>query len=156
MSSEQEQWAAQLRAIPATFREALLPDDRAIRQRPAPGGWAAIEVVGHMIDKMQMWAARVERVLNEERPRLPGYDQDALVRERDYIHADPEVLLEQLRQACEHFATIVERLPDSTLERKGVHGEMGPVTLQHCIEAPLASVQEHLEQLRAAQTHSFS
>ena len=83
---------------------------------------------------------------------MPGYDQDALVRDHDYLHADPEVLFEQLRQACERFATLVERIPTSALGREGVHEEVGPMTLRRCIEAPLKSVPGHLEQLRAAQT----
>jgi hypothetical protein len=84
MSTEQEQWAAQIREIPTLVRKALLSDDQAIRHRPAAGEWSAIEVVGHMIDKMQIWANRAERILFEERPALPGYDQDMLVRDHDY------------------------------------------------------------------------
>ena len=152
MSTEQEQWAAQIREIPTVVRRALLlNDDPAIRHRPAAGEWSAIEVLGHMIDKMQIWASRVERIMVEERPALPGYDQDALVRDHDYLHADPEGLFEQLRQACERFATLVERVPTSALGREGVHEEVGPMTLRQCIEAPLESVPGHLEQLRAAQ-----
>jgi len=152
MSSEQTQWAAQLREIPAVFRIALLSNDHAIRHRPAAGAWSAVEVVGHMIDKMHIWTGRVERLLAEERPALPRYDQDALVLEHDYLHADPEVLFEHLRQACERFATLVERIPSSALRREGVHEEVGPITLRRCIEVPLESAPEHLEQLRAAQT----
>ena len=152
MPSIQEVWAGQLREIPATFRNALLlQDDRAMRHRPAPGEWSAVEVVGHMIDKMQNWSRRTERILNEERPTLPGYDQDASVREHDYQHADVEALLEQLEQSCEHFAAVVERIPDSALDRQGVHSEVGPITLRYCIEAPIQSAGDHLEQLRAAQ-----
>jgi hypothetical protein len=82
MSTEQEQWATQIREIPTAFRRALLlSDDPAIRHRPAVSEWSAIEVVGHMIDKMQIWTSRVELVMVEERPALPAYDQDALVRE---------------------------------------------------------------------------
>ena len=153
MSTEQAQWAAKMREVPTIFRNALLlGDDHAIRHRPAASEWSAVEVVGHMIDKMQMWASRVERILVEERPALPGYDQDALVRDHDYLHADPAVLLEHLRLACERFATLVERMPTSALQREGVHEEFGPMTLRQCIEAPLESVPGHLEQLRAAQT----
>ena len=153
MSTEQEQWAAQIREIPTVFRRALLlSDDPAIRHRPAASEWSAVEVVGHMIDKMQIWTSRVERLMVEERPALPAYDQDALVREHDYLHADPDVLFEQLRQACERFATLVERTPISALQREGVHEEVGPMTLRRCIELPLESAPEHLEQLRAAQT----
>src|SRR5438105_2690337 len=139
MTTEQEQWAAQLREIPTDFLRALLNDDRAIRHRPAPGEWSALEVVGHMIDKMQIWAGRVKSIMDEQRPALPAYDQDALVREHDYLHANPDVLFEQLRQACERFATLVERVPNSALQREGVHEEFGPMTLRQCIEAPLES-----------------
>jgi hypothetical protein len=152
MSIEQEQWAAQIREIPAVFRMALISDDHAIRHRPAAGEWSAIEVVGHMIDKMWIWTGRVERLTAEERPALPAYDQDALVREHDYQHADPEVLFEQLRQGCERFASLLERVPVSALEREGVHEEVGPMTIRQCIAVPLESSPEHLKQLRAAQT----
>ena len=152
MSTEQEQWAAQIREIPPVFRMALLSDDHAIRHRPAAGEWSAIEVVGHMINKMQIWTSRAELIMVEERPALPAYDQDALVRDHDYQHADPEAVFEQLRQECERFAILVERVPTSALQREGVHEEFGPMTLRQCIEAPLESAQEHLEQLRAAQT----
>jgi DinB superfamily len=153
MPSLQKLWAKQLREIPSTFRNALLlHDDRAMRHRPAPSEWSAIEVIGHMIDKMQNWSLRTERIWKEERPELPGYDQDALVRERDYQHAEVEALLGQLKQSSEHFATMVERVPDTALERAGVHSEFGPITLRYCVEVAIQSAGEHLEQLRAAQT----
>jgi len=151
MSTEQEEWAVQIREVPTVFRMALLSDDHAIRHRPAADEWSAVEVVGHMIDKMQIWTGRVERLMVEERPALPGYDQDALVRDHDYLHTDPEVLFGQLRQACERFAVLVASIPTSALEREGMHEEVGSVTLRQCIEAPLESALGHLEQLRAAQ-----
>lgn len=151
MSTEQEQWATQIREIPIIFRAALLPsDEAAMRHRPAEGEWSAIEVVGHMIDKMQIWASRVERILVEECPALPGYDQDALVREHDYQHADADVLFEHLGRACEHYASIVASVPTSALNREGKHEEFGPMTIRQCIEATLDSVPGHLAQLRAA------
>lgn len=152
MDTEQEQWATQFREIPITFHHALrTTDDQAIRRRPMLGEWSAIEVLGHMIDKMFHWSNRVERILLEERPILPGYDQDTEVREHGYQRADPAVLHERLQQRCERFAALVASLPSSALQREGVHGEYGLMTLRQCIEAPLESVPEHLEQLRAAQ-----
>jgi hypothetical protein len=117
MSTEQEQWAAQIREIPTVFRRALLlSDDPAIRHRPAASEWSAVEVVGHIIDKMQIWTSRVERLMVEERPALPRYDQDALVREHDYLHADLEVVCEHLRQECKRFVILVEHIPISMRE----------------------------------------
>ncbi len=152
MDAEQVQWATQLRQIPITFRQALhTEDDRAIRHRPAPGEWSAIEVLGHMLDKMALWSNRVERILQEERPSLPGYDQDAAVHEHGYQQAVPAVLCEHLEQRCERFAALVAALPAGALQREGVHSEFGPMTLRQCIEAALESVPEHLAQLCAAQ-----
>jgi hypothetical protein len=73
MSTKQEQWAVQIREVLAVFRMALLSDEHAIRHRPAAGEWSAVEVVGHMIDKMQFWTGQVERLMVEERPALSGY-----------------------------------------------------------------------------------
>ena len=152
MPTEQERLAAQIRQIPAEFRIAITDDDQAMRHRPAQGEWSAIEVLGHMIDKMWIWAGRVERLMTEERPVLASYDQDALVRTHDYQQADPEKLFEQLGRECERFASLVERVPDSALEREGIHEEFGPMTIHRCISLALASSPEHLKQLLAAQT----
>jgi hypothetical protein len=152
METQQAQWATALREVAVTFRQALrMEDDRAIRQRPAAGEWSAIEVVGHMIDKMANWSKRVERIWQEERPSLPGYDQDAMVREQGYQQADPAVLCARLERECEHFAAVVAALPPSALEREGVHSEFGPMTIRQCVQAPLDSVPDHLAQMRAAQ-----
>jgi len=83
---------------------------------------------------------------------LPGYDQDALVRDHDYLHADPEGLFERLRQACERFAALVERIPISALQEEGAHEAVGSMTLCQCIEVPLESALGHFEHLRAAQS----
>ena len=152
MASEQIEWARRYQEIPGIFRNALQTDERAIRYRPAPGEWSAVEVIGHMVGKMQHWSRRVERVLHEDSPTLPGYDQDAEVRQYDYQHTAVTPLFEQLQQQCDYFATIIEDIPTSKLEREGIHGEFGPMTLRQCIEAPLKSIQEHLEQLQAAQS----
>ena len=153
MQTEQEQFAAQIREVPTVFHNMLRTDDNtAIRHRPAPGEWSAIEVLGHMIDKMYHASNRVERVFNEERPLLLAYDQDEEVRTHNYQDADPIALQKALQQQCEHFAVLVAAIPSASLQREGVHSENGVMTLRQCIEAPLNSVPEHLEQLHKAQT----
>ena len=41
----------------------LLSDKHAIRHRSGASEWSAVEAADHMIDKMQHWARRVERIL---------------------------------------------------------------------------------------------
>jgi hypothetical protein len=64
-------------------------DDQALRRRPEPGEWSALEVVGHLVDKMRIWRARVQAIAVEERPRIDLYDQDALVTAQSYRTAAP-------------------------------------------------------------------
>lgn len=155
MDSEREQlerWAAELRAIPGMFRQALrLGDERALRHHPAVGEWSAVEVLGHMLDKMAHWSERVERIASEERPTLPGYDQDAEVRAHAYQRADAAALADELARRCERFAVLVTALPSGAVRREGVHGEFGPLSIAGCMAMVLASVPGHLAQLRAAQ-----
>ena len=151
MPGEQHALAERLRAIPADFRAATIAlDDSALRHRPAAGEWSAIEVLGHIVDKMEEWTLRVERIAAEDHPLLRVYDQDAYVRERGYQERPLQQLLDKLTQTSSHFADVVERLPAAALDREGVHEEAGPLTLRQCILAPLDSLPGHLAQLRAA------
>jgi hypothetical protein len=146
----------ELRAVASEFERAIADhSDASLRYRPAEGEWSAIEVVGHMLDKMQAWGKRVERIVIEDRPYLPGFDQDAYVRERGYQRADPAPLLAALRDACERFASVVESTPDAALDRIGIHGEFGPISARTCVDWALGSVPEHLQQVRDAIGHAL-
>lgn len=151
MPGEPDTLAERLRAAPADFRAAVISlDDHALRRRPAAGEWSAIEVIGHIIDKMEAWATRAERIATEDRPLLRSYDQDAYVREHGYQERPLQELLDRLTRASAHFADVVERLPAAALDREGIHEETGPITLRQCILAPLDSLPGHLAQLRSA------
>jgi len=149
--TQQQTLAAQLRSIPPMFHSPVVRlDDTALRQRPAANDWSAIEVLGHIIDKMRLWASCVERIAREDNPMLPVYDQDAQVRAHNYQQADPQALLRQLEQACEYFAQLVERTPDEALTLMGTHEEMGAMPLTRFVETPIQSVSDHLVQFRRA------
>jgi DinB family protein len=143
--------AEQIRAVPGAVRDVLAgAGDDDLRRRPAPGEWSAIEVLGHLIDKVAIWTQRSERILDEDEPFLPGYDQEALVREHAYQDAAPEELLARLTDAWDQFADVVESVPLDALEREGTHEERGQITLAECIRAPIDSIPGHLEQAGAA------
>jgi hypothetical protein len=125
-------------------------DDQTLRRPPEPGEWCALEVVGHLVDKMRIWRARVQAIAVEERPRLDLYDQDALVAAQSYRTAQLGELLEELAAGCAAFAATVSALPEETAHRTGIHPEYGEITLRQCVQIPLASIGPHLTQLRAA------
>ena len=143
--------AERLRALPARVHSILQgADDACLRARPAEGEWSAIEVAGHLVDKMQFWSERVERITREDEPLLPGYDQDAYVRQRRYQEASLHTVMDNLRTGCARFAALVDGLPETALTREGIHQEMGPISLAQCVSIPVDSADEHLVQMQAA------
>ena len=154
MGSQKQELATRLLAVPGEVRAAVDGmSDGELRHRPAPGEWSAIEVVGHLVDKMEAWRGRVERLAGAEPGDdvpLPPYDQDADVARNGYQDARLGILLGRLDGACRRFADEVVRVPDDALTRTGHHGEYGEITLVQCVELPLDSIPDHLAQLRAA------
>ncbi len=152
MANEQAEWAAKIREIPLTFGKLVAATpEAALRHRPAEGEWSPIEVVGHIADKMEWWAERVERITTEDAPELEGKDQDAAVRDHAYQQADPQTLLQKLTDSSESFAKLVESLPNPALDLQGHHrGMKAMLTIRQCIEMPLGSIHEHLLQFQEA------
>ena len=48
--------------------------------------WTALEVIGHVTDAAEIFADRVRRCIEEDRPAVASYDQDALAAERRRVH----------------------------------------------------------------------
>jgi hypothetical protein len=150
-------YAANIRQVPSLFNQAVsnLPDDL-LRRRPDPDEWSPVEILGHMIDKMRMWRVRLATILSQPDPEILGYDQDALVRQNNYLAAERPILLKGLSEACEQFASLVEQTEPTLLSRKGMHSELGRISGADCVEIPLRAAKDHLAQLRRAVgvTHS--
>src|SRR5258708_25912876 len=90
------------------------------------GEWTAKEVIGNLADSAEIFAERVGRSVEEDRPALPLFDQDAVARERRNNEADAMALTRRIQAA---HATIVQLLQrPGAKDRLGVHAERGPVT----------------------------
>ena len=142
--------AAELRRIPALFQAAVARatlDE--LRKRPAAGEWSAVEVLGHMVDKMTVWRGRVLLIAAQDDPAIAGFDQNARVLEMRYQEADAGALTARLAAACEAFAATVEPLAPAALRREGIHSEMGRITARDCVTVPINAARAHLAQLEA-------
>lgn len=137
-----------LRSTPVVLRALVRGlDDAAWRRRPAPGEWSALEVVAHLADSEERAMARVRRMLAEDEPFLPGYDQDALARERRYNEMDPaETLDRHERLRAEHLA-LLESLDEAGWRRGGVHGEQGDMDVDLYISHSAGEDADHLAQI---------
>ena len=122
-------------------------DDEQIRRRPAPGEWAVIEVVAHVADVDERAHTRLRRMLAEDNPFLPAFDQDALAVERGYIGMDlPEQVARYRQSRAAHLADLAG-LDRRQWQRSGRHEAAGDLTVQ-VYEAHVASEDvDHLAQI---------
>jgi hypothetical protein len=122
-------------------------DDEQIRWRPAPGEWAVIEVVAHVADVDERAHARLRRMLTEDDPFLPAFDQDALAVERGYLSMDLPGQLARYRESRNAHIADLAGLDAGQWQRIGRHEAAGDLTVQ-LYEAHVASEDvDHLAQI---------
>lgn len=90
------------------------------------GDWTAKEVIGHITDMAEVFAERVRRCAAEDRPELPGVDQDAIQAERKNNDADAMQLSKRFQAAHGEIIQLLQR--PGVRERMAVHAERGPVS----------------------------
>lgn len=112
------------------------------------GDWTAVEVLGHLADSAEIFAERVRRCIQEDRPALQSFDQDALAAERRNAERDPMELSRRLSAA---HAEIVRLLVDERARsRPGVHSEHGELDAGHFGAYQANHSRDHVAELAKA------
>lgn len=112
------------------------------------GEWTAVEVIGHLADSAEIFAERVRRCIEEDRPALPSFDQDQIAAERRNAERDPLDLSRRLSAA---HSDIVQRLMAAgARSRPGVHSEHGELDAGHFGAYQARHGHEHTVELAAA------
>ena len=139
-----------LRALPGQI-EALVRDldEEALRRRPAPDQWSIKEVCAHLRDSLEIDGERIRRMVEEDEPSIPGYDQEALAREHNYQNASMPLVLTALRAFSGGNAYALEGLSEEQWRRGGRHEERGPINVAGYAEQQAEHVRAHLEQIRS-------
>jgi hypothetical protein len=112
------------------------------------GDWTAVEVIGHVADSAEIFAERVRRCVEEDRPTLASFDQDQLAKERRNAERDP---MELSRRVSAAHAAIVRLLTDEgARSRPGIHSEQGELDAGHFGAYQARHGHEHATELAAA------
>ena len=117
--------------------------------RPAPDAWTAREVVHHLADSETTSAIRLRRLLVEDRPLIPNYDEEEYAR-RLFYDRPIATSLEVLRAVRRSTAEIVERLTEDQWQREGTHSVSGRYTVEGWLEIYAAHAHDHAAQIRRA------
>jgi hypothetical protein len=148
-----------IRRTPAVLRELLLdlpsPWIDAVER---PGAWSPYDVVGHLIHGERTdWIPRVEHILRHgDTIAFPPFDREAMF---EASHGKP--LTEPLDTFAQLRAQNVEHqidlgLTDADFERRGLHPELGVVTLGQHLATWVAHDLGHLSQIVRAMARQYA
>jgi hypothetical protein len=112
-----------IRTFPRRYREALarFPPD-ALRQRPDPESWSALEHAARARDVLQQLAAALPRVLEDPGVRFAAFDTDESAARSREPASDPELVQAGIESASEALADRADSTPWKAWEREFTAG----------------------------------
>jgi hypothetical protein len=122
--------------------------DEQLRTRPSAGEWSVLETLCHLRDTASEEGMRIRRMVEEDNPMLPLYDQDAWAIERNYAGEDLKRVLISLRVNWNGLAYMLEGFSGEDWSRPGMHPEAGATSVQPWAAGEVTHIAEHLDQIR--------
>ena len=111
---------------------------------PIPGKMSVQEVVCHVTDCDQFLADRMKRIAAMERPLLVGADGWLYPAALGYAQRDLALDLALLAATRGQMAADLDRLPDDSWARVGIHTETGLVTLRQMLLHTIRHIEHHV------------
>jgi hypothetical protein len=130
---------------PQRLREAVAGMTREqLVARPIPGKWSTLEVICHLADFEIVGADRIKRVIAENEPTLFGGDEKVFAARLAYHERDAEEELLLIEQIRKQVTRILKMLKPEDFQRRGIHSEVGPLTLSAFVERSTAHIPHHV------------
>lgn len=134
---------------PAQFREAVQNIPDAAMHRPIePGGWTPHQVLAHVVAAQVLaLQPRVSRILDEDKPDLPDWDQDRWMADEYDREVPPQELLSDLESGVDEVLQRVQEMKLENWNRTGRHPMRGSRTLLWWFEYLIVHNREHVREL---------
>jgi hypothetical protein len=116
-------------------------------RRPADGGWTPREIVHHLADSETIGRIRLLRLMAEDHPELPGYNEELFARQ---LHYDRPIgaSLDLLRATRSATSELLDWMTEEDWTREGIHSERGRFTVEDWLRTYAAHAHDHAEQMR--------
>jgi hypothetical protein len=132
-------------AGPKLVRDAVAGMTREqIVARPVVGKWSTLEVVCHLADFELIGADRLTATIAEHEPSLPGRDEKQYARRLAYHERDLEEQLRLMEICRSHVTRILRTLGSDAWQRRGIHTEAGPLTVEQLLERTVKHIEHHV------------
>jgi hypothetical protein len=112
--------------------------------RPGPGAWSIAELVAHLADSDVVDSDRMKRVIAENTPNLPAYDESVWI---SRLRSDGMPVAEAVNLFAANrrwTSCMLRRCGDEDFGRFGLHSERGRMTLVELIAGAANHLDHHL------------
>ncbi len=109
-------WANLIEALPVQL----------LTQPPAPGEWSALECLQHLVDTEQIFPVRIKALLAGQ--NFPAFDPDTQGTKLN-ANQSPAPLVAEFARLRAASPNVLTQVTLSDLDRRGIHAELGSVTL---------------------------
>ena len=125
--------------------------DAVLSRRPDAKNWAAKEVVCHLRDTEEAFAARFEQILAMDTdPKLGAASADRWAEERQYLRNDAAEAIAAFRKRREETLATLRALTPEQWNKGGIHPVRGRMTLDTFLALMAWHDDNHLDQLARA------
>jgi hypothetical protein len=122
--------------------------DAELDARPFADEWTVREIAHHLCDGELNSAVRLRRLVAEDQPVLPGYDENEFAQRLHYGERPIAPSLVAMRAARASTLSILERLSEAEWARTGTHTEQGPYSIAAWLRDYASHPSDHAEQVR--------
>jgi uncharacterized damage-inducible protein DinB len=132
--------------VPKTFR-AIVAGMTAeqLDARPIPGKWSTKHVICHLADFEPVYVDRMKRVIAENEPTMFSGDPDLFAARLAYDQRDVAAELDFIALGRKHMGSILRSLKPDDFQRKGIHSEAGPITLEKLLTNITNHIPHHIK-----------
>ncbi len=139
---------AVLRSTPAALATLCRQQSPDLGKRPSADEWSPSEVLCHLRDvDAEVNLLRVQKVINERNPFLPGQDTDPWAEARQYCQQDGFQALVDFTKARLKMLRLLEDLPLESWELRARHAIFGPTNLRELVNIIAGHDILHVQQV---------
>jgi hypothetical protein len=118
-------------------------------RRPPGSDWSARQVAHHLADSETTAYVRLRRLIAEDNPFIPDYDEEEFARRLHYDRPI-EPSLEVLRSVRAASLQLLESLTPEEWQRSGTHSDSGPYSVDDWLRIYADHSHDHADQIRRA------
>ena len=138
-----------LRSTPAAISSLSQPlSANTWSQRAAAGEWCLTEIVCHLRDvEAEVNLPRLQKVISESNPFIPGQDTDRWAEERGYISQNGRQALVRYTVSRKKLLDLLSSLKADAWQRPVRHAIFGPTTLHELVSIIAGHDRLHVRQI---------